>query len=279
MRPARSDAVERQPDSAAATTNAGIRADRLTKLYGGLPAVSDVSFSIEPGEVLGYLGPNGSGKSTTVKMITGLLEPTRGEVLYRGRNISEDLVTYKARLGYVPEEANLYGFLTGYEYLELTGTLRELPLARLKEKAESMLQDFGMFPHRHSPISSYSKGMRQRILLIAALMHNPELLILDEPFSGLDVTMALIFRQVIKLLAQNGKAIFFCSPVLEVVEKICTHLVLLRKGKVVAYGAIDDIRAKGLTPALEEAFLQLTEHVDADALASNIVAAAAAPWK
>ena len=278
MRPARSNAVQTDPGSAAAPAG-GIRTDRLTKLYGGLPAVSDVSFSIEPGEILGYLGPNGSGKSTTVKMITGLLEPTRGEVLYGGRSISEDLVTYKAQLGYVPEEANLYGFLTGYEYLELTGTLRDMPAARLKEKAESMLQDFGMFPHRHSPISSYSKGMRQRILLIAALMHDPDLLILDEPFSGLDVTMALIFRHVIKLLAQHGKAIFFCSPVLEVVEKVCTHLVLLRKGKVVAYGAIDDIRAKGLTPALEEAFLQLTEHVDADALASNIVAAASAPWK
>jgi ABC-2 type transport system ATP-binding protein len=254
-----------------------LEARRLTKRYGGLPAVSDVSFAIRPGDVLGYLGPNGSGKSTTVKMLTGLLAPTTGQILYRGRDINEDLVDYKRQVGYAPEEANLYTFLTGAEYLELVGTLRELPSARLKEKVESLLHDFSMYPHRHSPISSYSKGMRQRIMLIAALMHDPELLILDEPFSGLDVTMALTFRQVIKLLAASGKAIFFCSPVLEVVEKVCSHLVLLKKGEVAAYGAIDEIREKGLAPALEDAFLQLTEHFDADARAANIVAAVHAP--
>jgi len=256
-----------------------LEAHHLTKSYAGIPAVCDVSFAIRPGDILGYLGPNGSGKSTTVKMLTGLLEPSSGQVLYRGENINTDLVAYKARLGYAPEEANLYTFLTGWEYLDLVGTLREMSPARLKEKAESMLHDFAMFPHRHSPISSYSKGMRQRIMLIAALMHDPEVLILDEPFSGLDITMALIFRHVVNLLAQSGRAIFFCSPVLEVVEKVCTHLVLLRKGSVVAYGAIDEIRAKGLAPALEETFLQLTEHVDADTLAANIVAAVSTPCR
>ena len=251
-----------------------ITANHLTKAYAGVPAVSDVTFHIRGGEILGYLGPNGSGKSTTVKMLTGLLEPTRGEVLYRGERIQRDLAAYKARLGYVPEEANLYTFLTGLEYLELVGTLRDMPKRSLKQKTESMLNDFGMYPHRHSPISSYSKGMRQRIALIAALMHDPEVLILDEPFSGLDVSMALVFRQVVKLLAQKGKAIFFCSPVLEVVEKLCTHLVLLRKGVVTAYGGMDEIRIQGVAPALEDAFLQLTERVDADAIAANIVAAA-----
>jgi len=256
-----------------------LEAHHLNKSYAGIPAVRDVSFAIQPGDVLGYLGPNGSGKSTTVKMLTGLLEPSSGEVLFRGRNINNDLVGYKKRLGYAPEEANLYTFLTGWEYLELVGTLREMNPVRLKEKAEAMLEDFSMFPHRHSPISSYSKGMRQRIMLIAALMHDPEVLILDEPFSGLDISMALVFRHVIKLLARSGKAIFFCSPVLEVVEKVCTHLVLLRKGSVVACGAIDDIRSQGLAPALEETFLQLTEHVDAEGIAASVVAAAGAAWR
>ncbi len=254
-----------------------LEARQLTKRYAGLPAVSSVSFSIGEGDILGYLGPNGSGKSTTVKMLTGLLEPSTGHVLYRGRDINVDLPAYKRKLGYAPEEANLYSFLTGWEYLELVGTLREIDAKRLKAKADSMLNDFAMFPHRHSPISSYSKGMRQRIMLIAALMHDPDALILDEPFSGLDVSMALVFRQVIKLLAHSGKAIFFCSPVLEVVDKLCTHLVLLRQGAVVACGAIEDIRSKGMAPALEEAFLQLTERVDSDGLAANIVAAVQAP--
>src|ERR1700694_1394748 len=127
-----------------------LEARRLTKRYTGIPAVSDVSFAIRPGDILGYLGPNGSGKSTTVKMLTGLLGPTRGQVRDRGDNINTDLVAYKARLGYSPEEANLYTFLTGWEYLELVGTLREMSRARLKEKAEAMLRAFAMFPHRHS---------------------------------------------------------------------------------------------------------------------------------
>ena len=256
-----------------------LEAHHLTKSYAGIPAVRDASFSICSGDILGYLGPNGSGKSTTVKMLTGLLEPTSGQVLYHGHNINDDTVAYKARLGYAPEEANLYTFLTGWEYLELVGTLREMSPARLKEKAESMLNDFAMFPHRHSPISSYSKGMRQRIMLIASLMHDPEVLILDEPFSGLDISMALIFRHIVRLLARSGRAIFFCSPVLEVVEKVCTHLVLLRKGSVVAYGAMDEIRSQGLATALEETFLQLTEHVDADSLAASVVAAASVPCR
>lgn len=250
-----------------------LEAHRLTKLYAGLPAVREVSFSIGPGDVLGYLGPNGSGKSTTVKMLTGLLEPTTGEVLFQGSNIKTDLPGFKRQLGYAPEEANLYTFLTGWEYLELVAALRAMEPRRFEEKGGALLKHFVMWPHRHSPISSYSKGMRQRILLIAALMHNPGVLILDEPFSGLDVAMALIFRQVVKMLAQSGKAIFFCSPVLEVVDKLCTHLVLLQKGAVTAYGAIGEIRSRGEQPALEEAFLELTERVDADAVAGEIVAA------
>ena len=254
-----------------------LRAEKLVKMYRRFQAVSDVSFSICSGEVLGYLGPNGSGKSTTVKMLTGLLDPTSGTISYRGQPIQSDLIRYKTRLGYVPEEAQLYTFLTGWEYLELVATLRELNPRRFREKAESMLHDFGLFSHRHSPMARYSKGMRQRILLISATLHGPELLVLDEPFSGLDVTTSLIFRDVLKLLSQAGNAIFFCSPVLEVVEKVCTHLLLLRNGTAVASGTTEEIKAKGTVPALEQAFLGLTEHLDAAKLAANIVAAIHAP--
>ncbi|HYX53531.1 MAG TPA: ABC transporter ATP-binding protein, partial [Candidatus Limnocylindrales bacterium] len=171
---------------------------QLTKCYASLPAVADVSFSIAPGEILGYLGPNGSGKSTTVKMITGLLEPTRGKVFFRGEDIQRDVTGYKRLLGYVPEEAHLYPYLTGWEYLELVGTLRGMDQLLLRRRAETLLELFSLHAHRHAAIASYSKGMRQRVLLIAALMHDPEILVFDEPLSGLDVTSALVFRKLVR---------------------------------------------------------------------------------
>ncbi len=180
---------------------------------------------------------------------------------------------YKRRLGYVPEEANLYSFLTGWEYLDLVGTLRGMDRKRLAQKSAALLENLSLYPHRHTPISGYSKGMRQRILVIAALMHDPEIVILDEPFSGLDFISALILRKVISLLASQGKAIFFCSPVLEVVEKVCSHLLILRCGAVVAHGSIEEIRSGTLMPALEDTFLHLTEQVDADKVAGSILAA------
>lgn len=250
-----------------------LEAIHLSKTYAGRPAVDNVSFSIRSGEVLGYLGPNGSGKSTTVKMLAGLLTPSSGQILFRGDRISHDLVAYKRRLGYVPEEANLYSFLSGWEYLDLVGTLRGLDRKLLAEKSTAMLEGLSLYPHRHTPISAYSKGMRQRILLIAALMHDPEIVILDEPFSGLDVISAVVIRKVIAMLAAQGKAIVFCSPVLEVVEKVCSHLLILRRGIVVAHGSMEEIRSGTLMPALEDTFLHLTEQVDADKVAGNILAA------
>jgi ABC-2 type transport system ATP-binding protein len=243
----------------------------LTKCYSSIPAVDNVTFSVRPGEVLGYLGPNGSGKSTTVKVITGLLEPSSGSVLFRGSNIKEDLTAYKRVVGYVPEEANLYPFLSGLEYLELVSRLRGLPESLSKRRSDSLLELFAMRPHRHIAISAYSKGMRQRILLIAALLHNPELIIFDEPLSGLDVTSALIFRKLVSALGREGKTIFYCSHVLEVVEKICSHVTILQKGKQVAYGSIEQLKKFQSMPSLEAAFSNLVQEVDADESAEAIV--------
>ena len=254
-----------------------LEARGLSKRYGAVAAVRDISFSIRPGETLGVLGPNGSGKSTIVKMITGLVEPSRGHVLSRGERIDADPARYKRSFGYVPEQPDLYGFLTGWEYLDLVATLREIPPRIFREKATAMLEGFTLYPHRDSPIASYSKGMRQRIVLIAALMHDPELLVLDEPFSGLDVTTALVTRLVIELLAAKGKAVFFSSPVLEQVEKMCTHLVVLNRGSVVASGPIGEMQAGFAGHSLEAGFMQLTEQVDAGRIAENIAAAALAP--
>jgi ABC-2 type transport system ATP-binding protein len=250
-----------------------LEARELTKCYASLPAVNSVNFCIRPGEVLGYLGPNGSGKSTTVKMLTGLLEPTRGEVLLHGRNIKADLPGYKKRLGYVPEEALLYPYLTGWEYLEFIGTLRGMEEKRLQGKIDALLQLLALHPHRHATISSYSKGMRQRILLIAALMDDPEILVFDEPLSGLDITSALIFRKLVKQLGAQGKIIVYCSHVLEVVEKVCSHVLMLRRGNVVAYDSVARVQETAGLSSLEDTFSHFAEERNAEDTVAGIIGA------
>ncbi len=254
-----------------------LEARGLTKYYGSVLAVHNIDFCLDPGQVLGYLGPNGSGKSTTVKMLTGLLEPTNGQVLFQGQNIQQDLVGYRKHLGYVPEEANLYPYLTGQEYLELVGTLRGMSAPRMKSKIESFLEFFSLFPHRHLSIGSYSKGMRQRILLISALMDNPDVLVLDEPLSGLDVTSALIFKNLIQSLSVRGKIIFYCSHVLEVVEKVCSRLLILRKGQVIASGSTEEVRQRIGETSLERIFLNLVEDRDVAKIADSIVDVVVSP--
>ena len=248
-----------------------LEVDSLTKCYSSIPAVDNVSFTVAPGEVLGYLGPNGSGKSTTVKMITGLLTPTSGTIRFNGCPITHDLAAYKRMLGYVPEEPNLYPFLSGLEYLQLVGRLRGMSNGLIETRASALLKLLSMWPYRHTAISAYSKGMRQRTLLISALMHNPDLIIFDEPLSGLDVTSAMVFRQLVAGLRREGKIIFYCSHILEVVEKVCTHITILRKGKQLAYGEIDDLKNFQALPSLEAAFSHLVQEEDAEEAAKAIV--------
>lgn len=247
-----------------------LEARSLRKCYTAVPAVSDVTFALNNGEVLGCLGPNGSGKSTTVRMLTGLIEPSQGQVLSHGANIRCNLVSYRGRLGYVPEEPELYPFLSGWEYLELVGILRGMEKSRLDKKIGAMLELFSLAPHRFSAIGSYSKGMRQRILLISALLHDPQLLIFDEPLSGLDVTSAMVVKNLMKSLAARGKAIFYCSHVLEVVEKVCSHVIILRKGKVIAYAPTADLQRMEGYASLEHAFVHLVEDRDAERTALDI---------
>jgi ABC-2 type transport system ATP-binding protein len=250
-----------------------LEARGLSKRYSALTAVKEIDLAIGAGEVLGVLGPNGSGKSTIVKMVTGLLEPSRGAVFFRGEPILQGLAEYKRHLGYVPEQPDLYGFLTGWEYLDLVATLRGLNARTFREKAAAMLQALTLYSNRDLPIGSYLKGMRQRIVLISALMHDPDLLVLDEPFSGLDVTSALVVRTVVAKLAQLGKAVFFSSPVLEQADKLCTHLLVLKKGTVVRSGSMEEMYAAFAGMSLEDGFMQLTEQVDADRIAGEFVAA------
>jgi ABC-2 type transport system ATP-binding protein len=170
----------------------------VSKRFPGVLAVDDVSFTAPAGEITGYLGPNGSGKSTTMKMIAGLIEIGSGEILFGGEPIRRDPIAHKQRMGYVPEEPHLYAHLSGLEYLVMVGQLRGLPGKRTAERIDGLLRLLSLHADRHSPISSYSKGMRQKILLAAALLHDPDLLLLDEPFSGLDVSSALVLRNLVQ---------------------------------------------------------------------------------
>ncbi|MBS1854808.1 MAG: ABC transporter ATP-binding protein [Acidobacteria bacterium] len=250
-----------------------LKIEHLTKRYRNLTVVDDVSFAIRPGEVTGYLGPNGSGKSTTVKIITALIEPTAGKVLLDGVDVRRDLAGFRRRLGYVPEEAILYSYMTGLEYLELIGGLRALPPAVVDRRANDLLELFGLHPYRHVAISAYSKGMKQRILISAALLHDPDLLILDEPLSGIDVTSAILFKHLLNELARRGRMILYISHVLEVVERVCAQVVILYKGRVRAAGTVEQLRGMMNLPSLEEIFSQLVEQRDLEAVARDIACA------
>jgi len=242
----------------------------VSKRFLGIAAVDNVSFSARPGEVTGYLGPNGSGKSTTMKMITGLIEATSGQVFFEGAPIQRDLIAYKQRLGYVPEEPHLYAHLTGLEYLVMVGQLRGVSRAAAAKRIDGLLRLFALHGDRHVPISSYSKGMRQKVLLSAALLHNPDLILLDEPFSGLDVGSALILRSLIQELAARRKVVLFSSHELETVERVCSRVVILHRGKIVADDSIERLRALMALPTLEEIFSQLAVEQDTAAISREI---------
>jgi len=242
----------------------------VSKKFLGIPAVNDVSFSALPGEITGYLGPNGSGKSTTMKIITGLMEPTAGHIFFRGQPVRDDLIAFKQRMGYVPEEPHLYAHLSGLEYLIMVGQLRSLPAKATANCIDGLLRLFGLHSDRHSPISSYSKGMRQKVLLSAALLHNPELILLDEPFSGLDVGTALILRSLIQELARRGKVVLFSSHELETVERVCSHVVILHRGKIVADDSIAKLRELMALSTLEDIFQQLAVEQDTVAISREI---------
>ena len=246
---------------------------KVTKRYGAITAVRDVSFTVRPGEVLGYLGPNGSGKSTTVKMLAGLMPPSLGTIHFDGRDIQDDLIAYKAQVGYVPEEAHVYTYLTAPEYLRLCGRLRGIPAGALDDKIDRFLRILGLDTDRHATLAAFSKGMRQKVLLSAALLHNPRLVILDEPVSGLDVTTALIVRTIVKALAADGRIIFYSSHELDTVEKISTRVMILRAGEVVADDSAAHLRELMHSPSLEDVFSQLAVRDDVEAVAGELLEA------
>lgn len=248
-----------------------LQVQSLFRSFRGIPAVQDISFAVSAGEIVGFLGPNGAGKSTTVKMITGMLRPNDGHVFFKKRDIREDMVGYRQILGYVPEDAHLYSYLSGLEYLQLVGRLRGMREAVLAEKATTLLRLLQLESWQYSPISSYSKGMRQRVLISAALLHNPQLLIFDEPLSGLDAISARLFKDLLQALAAEGKAILYISHVLETVELICDRVIVIAKGRIVADSKPAELATLMNLPNLERVFAQLVEQQDTRSIAQQIM--------
>jgi len=253
----------------------------LSKKYGETLAVEDLSLQIEVGEIFALLGPNGAGKSSTVKVITGLTRPTTGSVRIAGFDVTIEPVEVKKRIGYVPENAILYESLTADEYLDLAGTLRHIERQKLREQREDLFALFELSKNdRKKLLSEFSKGMKQKVLIISALIHNPEVLILDEPLSGLDANAALIFKEIIRRFAHGSgtddatrKTIFFCSHVLDVVERLCDRIAIMNHGKLIAIGTPQELLEESGEPSLELAFHKLTGGADIERSTDDVIRA------
>ena len=245
----------------------------LTRSYGAKLAVDNLSLQAAPGEIVGFLGPNGAGKSTTVKVITGLIRPDSGTVTVCGFDVVREPLEVKKRLGYVPETAAIYDSLSALEYLELVACLHHLDPEPARVRRRELLDLFGLSAQAGQRLSEFSKGMRQKVVLAAALIHRPDVLVLDEPLDGLDASTAMVVKELLKKLADQGKTILFSSHILEVVERMCTRIVIINHGRVVTSGTAADIRAAAGAATLEEAFSRLTGVRDAHEVTADFLAA------
>jgi ABC-2 type transport system ATP-binding protein len=250
-----------------------VRFNEVIFSYDRTEVLHGISFELRKGEVIGLLGPNGAGKSTTIKIIAGILAPTVGAVSVAGLSLPGKAVDVKQRIGYVPEAAVLFESLTGQEFLELSGRLHDVDEETLQARIRSILETFGLSSDRVSRLDTYSKGMRQKILIGAALLHNPDLILLDEPLSGLDVNAAIMIKDLIAALAASGKTILYSSHVLDVVEKVCDRVLIINKGKLIAEGTPEGLKASTGQPTLEEVFRKLTGAESAASGVSRIVTA------
>jgi len=252
-----------------------IQVSELTKRYGDFVAVDHISFEVGAGEILGYLGPNGAGKSTTVKMLTGVMRPTEGSIMVDGRPFLEDPLGVKQRIGYVPEAGVLYESLTGLEFLQLVGRLYHLPEELILDKAREFMRLFGLEDSMDLRLSSYSKGMKQKVLISSALIHNPDVVFFDEPLSGLDANSMLIFKEIIRELAAQGKTIFYCSHILDVVERLCRRVIIIDHGKIIANAPVAELKEMTSQGSLEEVFKKLTDTADVSDIAKTFSAVVA----
>jgi len=243
----------------------------LTMSYGSKKVLNGIDLEVHRGEIIGYIGPNGAGKSTTVKIMLGLIEGYKGKVEVFGEDISTGTYTYKRKIGYVPENAEVYDNLTASEYLTLMGELYGLDQKFAEHKAYSLMTYFGMEKVFHSRISSYSKGMKQKVLIISSLLHDPDLLFWDEPLSGLDANSMMIIKEILIQLANQGKTIFYSSHIMDVVEKISSRIILLAEGRVIADGTFEELQNQSKEGSLEQIFNQLTGFNEHKSIAEKFV--------
>lgn len=248
-----------------------ITIENLSMSFGNKQVLKNINLNIERGQLIGYIGPNGAGKSTTVKIMLGLVTGYTGVVKIFGEDIKANSVDYKRKIGYVPEIADIYENLTPREYLGFIGELYGLKDKEVTEKAYALAKYFGVENVFDSRITTFSKGMKQKILIISSLLHNPDLLFLDEPIAGLDANSVMIVKEILSLLASKGKTIFYSSHIMEVVEKISNRILLINNGEIVADGSFDYLKEQLHETSLEQIFNQLTgfnQHVE---IAKNII--------
>ncbi len=249
-----------------------IRTERLSTSYGTKVAVDQLDLQVEPGEILGFLGPNGAGKSTTVKVLTGLIRPDYGRASICGFDVVTQPIEVKKRLGYVPETPALYDSLTADEYLEFVSCLHHLDPKTAATRRGELLELFGLSANAHQRLTEFSKGMRQKVVIAAGLIHRPDALILDEPLDGLDANAAMVVKELLKKLAAQGKTIMFSSHILEVVERMCTRIVIINNGRFVTSGTSAEIVAREQASTLEDAFSKLTGVRDVGQVTTDFLA-------
>jgi ABC-2 type transport system ATP-binding protein len=237
-----------------------IQTENLVKQYGNKIAVSDVSIEIHGGEVFGFLGPNGAGKTTMIKMIVGLLRPTSGRVSVAGYDVTTQPMQAKAASGYVPDTPNLYAKLTGRELLRFVGDLYGIERTQVERRGEELLRMFDLIDAADDTIDSYSHGMQQKTSLAAALMHDPKVLVLDEPTVGLDPKSARLIKDILRQMAERGAAVFLSTHILEIAERMCDRIGIINKGELIAVGSMEELHASNQVSggSLEDIFLSLT---------------------
>lgn len=242
----------------------------LRKDYGDKQVLKGINLEVYPGQVIGYIGPNGAGKSTTVKILTGLISDFEGDVFIYGKDIREDIIHIKSQIGYVPENAEIYDVLTPLEYLDFIGKLYGMEEDEIATRAAKLLTAFGIGSNAGQRMDTFSKGMRQKVLLISGIIHNPKIIILDEPLSGLDANAVIMVKELISLMAKEGKTIFYCSHMMDVVEKVSDRILLINQGEIVADGTFEDLKAGG-NQTLENIFAKLTGKEDGNREATDVL--------